>query len=479
MNIKPNTLCCANALTLMERLENESIDFIFLDMPWFIHFSQKKNLEHKQLIFNILQQAKRIVSANGSLCVFSETEVDIELTPIIDRLFSIDDYLKKYEVKSNRRRFGNGLIIFTISFITKDTKRAFFNNKINRTDEELKRMFPYVDEVGKYRITLHPYQRDENNQRIKVKRYANENSIFKEYDNIWEDIDFINPNTQGLPTTLLERILQIATQSDYIVLEPFAGRGVMVDVAEKMGLNWIASEGSQEGIDIIKNRLVNTDFSYLSQTDLEAISVVWNDYEEFDYEKIISNLQAQLEEIRKVTNLDIQRTYLQTNYPFYNRLQAYSKEQLAFGLYCLEVSIPMLNIGNYASAILLFCKALEFEVKKILKNFKANCSFNRGRYPYIENYNYKNFRSFLYDEKITFAQMIHTIKEAFVNTETLFVNFKNFLLSLKREIEWQTIIDKTQILITPRNEAAHTTSMTEQEAIDSKELVFEALTLIV
>ncbi len=80
--------------------------------------------------------------------------------------------------------------------------------------------------------------------------------------NIWTDIDPINMMAKerlGYPTqkplALLERIIQVSSNPDSVICDPFCGCGTAIAAAQKLGRKWIGIDITHLSITVQKNRL--------------------------------------------------------------------------------------------------------------------------------------------------------------------------------------------------------------------------------
>ena len=110
--------------------------------------------------------------------------------------------------------------------------------------------------------------RDEHNKSVYAK---DSDGSFKHGDkkkgvplsDVW-DIPYLNPKAKervGYPTQkpliLLERIVQLVTTKDDIVLDPFCGSGTTCVAASRLGRKYIGIDKSPEAVELSKNRIEN------------------------------------------------------------------------------------------------------------------------------------------------------------------------------------------------------------------------------
>lgn len=97
------------------------------------------------------------------------------------------------------------------------------------------------------------------------KQFLNESSGKSQLDDVWTDINMLNPVAKerlGYPTqkplALLERILNASSNPGDIVLDPFCGCGTTVDAAQKLNRRWIGIDITYIAVDLILKRLSHT-----------------------------------------------------------------------------------------------------------------------------------------------------------------------------------------------------------------------------
>jgi DNA modification methylase len=94
------------------------------------------------------------------------------------------------------------------------------------------------------------------------KQYLSESSGTVQVDDVWTDINAINPvarERQGYPTqkpeALLERIIEASSAAGHVVLDPFCGCGTTLAVAERLKRRWIGIDISPTAVRIMRRRL--------------------------------------------------------------------------------------------------------------------------------------------------------------------------------------------------------------------------------
>lgn len=140
------------------------------------------------------------------------------------------------------------------------------------------------------------------------KQYLAESSGTRQIDDVWTDVNSINPVAQerlGYPTqkplALLERIISASSNEGDVVLDPFCGCGTTIDAAEKLRRRWIGIDITYLAIDLIRKRLRHTYGSQIEDTytihgipaDLDGARALFAE-NPFDFERwAVSLIDAQ------------------------------------------------------------------------------------------------------------------------------------------------------------------------------------------
>ena len=334
--MKNNTLIHADALTVFERIESESIDLVYLDPPWFSMEAMQKDKKQKhdekehhiEFIYKILQQAKRVLKDTGSLVFHSEPLYNIKFQPLIAKVFKTENFIQEYVIP--QRKYRGSQKHSTMLFYGKSEKH-YFDNQIKMTEEEINSLFPYLEKRGHFQlvspfmshnrptlvyewngvkppsgsswkypqVTLEELFEQGNIEtsrsgRPMIKRFVNPDSLKKEISTVWHDITtfHVHPyNKYGTsqPEELIKRVIGMTTKENNLVLDPFCGSGTSLVVSSKMDRNWIGVDNSILAMSVTKERLHEyeffNNFTYLEELEIKKEAIIWNNY--VQYERVI------------------------------------------------------------------------------------------------------------------------------------------------------------------------------------------------
>jgi len=259
-----------------------------------------------------LIELHRVLKSSGSLFLHCDPVASHYLKILLDSIFGPLRFRNEIIWK---RTFAHGNVTQRLGDVT-DTILYFTKTKSFKwhqpfrtlSDEETKGKFPNSDQDGRkwqsvtlrnpsVRPNLHyPYQASNgvtyrphpngwscNIERMKkydhegrlhypstpdgalrLKMYADE-SKGERLQSLWDDIPPIGAQAQerlGYPTqkplALLERIIEIASDKDDTILDPFCGCGTAIDAAEKLGRRWVGIDITYLAIHVIEGRLTRS-----------------------------------------------------------------------------------------------------------------------------------------------------------------------------------------------------------------------------
>jgi len=255
---------CLTHFSESQILEGENIDLTFLDPP----FNQDKeynswndNLpehEYWQMMEQVCKGVYKITS-NGGAIYFMQREKNTEyVLQCLHKtgwvLQNIIIWKKKTSAVPCSNKFGKHYQI--IAFATKDTTPRVFNRL--RISPPLPANYKYERENGVYLTDVWDDIRE-----LTSGYFAGDEAIRKESGERF--------HKQQSPIALLLRIILSSTRIGDTILDPFAGTGTTLIVAEQLKRKSIGIEIDSENVKCIKNRL-----KFVSKSD--SVTRFYNDY---------------------------------------------------------------------------------------------------------------------------------------------------------------------------------------------------------
>lgn len=292
-----------DCLEIMKKMKSESVDLIYLDPPYFtnkVHrlYDRTRTTEFKfddlwenwneyaEFLKPRLILMKKLLRSTGSIFFHCDKTASHVVRTILDAVFGEDNF--QSEIIWYYKRWSNAKAGFlpahqTIFFYSK-TKNFKFNviygdySHTTNVDQILQKRTK--DAHGKS-----VYSRDETGEHV-----PSDVKSGVPLSDVWE-MPYLNPKAKeraGYPTQkplhLLERILQVATDSGDFVLDPFCGSGTTVVAAKILNRHAMGIDISNEAIQVsreriesqirsISNLLIHGRESY-NEADLGAIAIL-------------------------------------------------------------------------------------------------------------------------------------------------------------------------------------------------------------
>ena len=271
-----NSISTGDCLHIMKSIDDESIDLIYLDPPFFterkhVLKNRDRNKEfsfddiwgsdraYAKFLEDRIERMRSILKKDGSIFVHCDKSGQHIIRAILDRVFGASRF--QSEIIWTYRRWSNskrGLLPAhqTIYFYSK-SKEFTFNTQYTSYSETTN-----IDQILQRRT------RDEHNKSVYE---FDSNGEFKHGDkkkgvplsDVW-DIPFLNPKAKervGYPTQkpllLLDRIIQIASNEGDVVLDPFCGSGTTCVSAKLLNRNFIGIDESPDAVTLAKERINN------------------------------------------------------------------------------------------------------------------------------------------------------------------------------------------------------------------------------
>jgi len=291
----------------------KNIDFIYMDPPYDTNrnftldsksdktgFSDKWDSNtYEEWLSTLISKLKKTLSRQGTLVVHISSENSFIIEKVLREKFKNIEkiYWKRCHGKNTvKNKFG---AVIDVLFVAYDTKRIFNDVRIP-IEENSVWAFKNKDDVGCYSLgalkhdrtrkgymysILHDNVEYKNEYGWKsskevVEEMISENRIHfvpkshnmyikvykhehtgKPLSNLWDDIHSITRTTKDprlyptqKPQKLLERLINIFTNQDSIVLDPVCGSGTTGFVADKLNRKCIMMDINEEVLPIIKKR---------------------------------------------------------------------------------------------------------------------------------------------------------------------------------------------------------------------------------
>ncbi|WP_346920727.1 site-specific DNA-methyltransferase [Clostridium sp. UBA7339] len=263
-----------DSLVKLREISEKSVDLIYLDPPFFTQKTQKQKTrdnekeysfddkwdsidEYRLYIQERLIECKRVLKKSGSIFLHCDKAASHHLRIALDNVFGANNF--QSEIIWTYKRWSNskkGLLNNhqNIYFYSK-TSDFKFNTVYTEYSETTN-----VDQILQDRVRnkhgKSEYKKDENGDVVlgKAKKGV-------PMSDIWE-IPYLNPKAAervGYPTQkpilLLERIIDIVTDENDVVLDPFMGSGTTLVAAKLKNRNYIGIDKSEDAIQLAKRRL--------------------------------------------------------------------------------------------------------------------------------------------------------------------------------------------------------------------------------
>lgn len=265
-----------DCLKELKKIENKSVDLIYLDPPFFTQrrhslksrdnskeYSFEDNWEniesYKNYIKERVVECKRVLKDTGSIFLHCDRTASHYLRFALDEVFGVDNF--QSEIVWAYKRWSNSKkgLLNTHQIIYFYSKASNF--KFNRIFDAYSPT-TNIDQIFQKRV------RDENGK-TKYKKSENgdyeiiEQKMGVPLSDVWE-IPYLNPKAServGYPTQkpiiLLERIIQLVTDKSDVVLDPFCGSGTTLIAAVLLDRKYIGIDISEDAIELTKKRLNN------------------------------------------------------------------------------------------------------------------------------------------------------------------------------------------------------------------------------
>ena len=308
MTQQTNVIHCGDNLHIMQEMEDESVDLIYLDPPFFSnrHYEViwgddqelrcfddhwKGGIEHYiGWMSERLKEMYQILKPTGSIYLHCDWHAVFYLKVEMDKIFGMKNFKnqitwQRSNSKNNATKKYNEICDY-ILFYTKTDEYTFKQQYIHNDNKGSQPIVSkasgrFYCEVGTSRyfkdidktITLNDTHGWRWKQE-KIDEFLDSGGEFthgayprkimsdkKPINNIWCDI-YMHPSSKeilGYPTqkpkALLERIIETSSNEGDIILDPFCGCGTALDAAKELGRQYIGIDVSPTACPVIADRL--------------------------------------------------------------------------------------------------------------------------------------------------------------------------------------------------------------------------------
>lgn len=265
-----------DCLLELKKVADKSVDLIYLDPPFFTQKKQSlrtrdnskkysfkdtwENIEsYKKYIQARLLECRRVLKNTGSIFLHCDRSASHHLRIALDDVFGVKNFQSEivwiYKRWSNSKK---GLLnAHQVIYFYSKTSSFKFNKAY-----EAYSLTTNIDQIFQKRV------RDNNGKTVYKKSENGNSELIEEkmgvpLSDVWE-IPYLNPKANervGYPTQkpiiLLEKIIELTTDKEDVVLDPFCGSGTTLVTALLLGRKYIGIDISLDAIELTKKRLMN------------------------------------------------------------------------------------------------------------------------------------------------------------------------------------------------------------------------------
>jgi len=262
-----NRLILGDNLEILKTIDSETIDLIYLDPPFFSNRNYEViwgdegevrsfqdrwsgGIDHYiAWLKERIEQMHRILKTTGSIFLHCDWHANAYIrVDILDKIFGTNNL--RNEIIWSYQRWTAGKSAFqkthdTIFFYSKSKTNKFnvLTEAYSEKSAHQAKRFTKI-EAGKL-----------------VQNYTEDTIREKSMRDVWE-ISILNSQAKeriGYPTqkpeTLLQRIIECASDEGDTVLDPFVGGGTTVAVADRLNRKWIGIDQSVQAVKVTELRL--------------------------------------------------------------------------------------------------------------------------------------------------------------------------------------------------------------------------------
>lgn len=263
-------------MDIVRSIDENSVDLIYLDPPFFTERKHKlktrdrskefsfddvwgSDLSYGDFVYERIKLMKNVLKETGSIFVHCDKSGEHIVRAILDNVFGDDCF--QSEIIWHYKRWSNskkGLLPSHQNIYFYSKSKSFKFNTILTSYSETTNIDQILQNRTRDKNNKSVYQIDKNGQFMHGKE-----KIGVPLSDVWE-IPYLNPKAKervGYPTQkpllLLERIIELATDPDDLVLDPFCGSGTTCVAAKLLKRKYIGIDKSEDAVSLSNERLSN------------------------------------------------------------------------------------------------------------------------------------------------------------------------------------------------------------------------------
>jgi site-specific DNA-methyltransferase (adenine-specific) len=244
---------CNDNLDELRKIQDDSIDLIYIDPPFYTQKNWKKfddtweSIDHyMEFMRPRINEARRVLKDDGSIYVHVDHHASHHVRSLLDGAFAPENFNNEiiWSYRKWGKRKGFNITHDTIFLYSKDRKKTKFNHLYQPLSKSTLKRFKGKKVSGGNTKT--------------VLDHDSEGSLMGD---VWEIPILVahSKEWQSYPTQkpvkLVERMIKASTDEGDIVLDFFAGSGTTCAAASNLGRKSICIDKNKEACNIMEERL--------------------------------------------------------------------------------------------------------------------------------------------------------------------------------------------------------------------------------
>ncbi len=254
-NLKINEILHLDCFEVLAKLENEIVDLAILDPPYNLKKADwdtfKSDSDFFEFTFSWIDELIPKLKQNGSLYIFNTPyNCAFILQHLVNHGLDYQNWItwdKRDGMGGARRRFSNGQE--TILFFTKGKKHTFNFDDVRVPYESVARI-KHAEKKGILKNGKRWYPNPNGRLCGEVWHITSARHKNKVNGKV-RKLGHATPK----PLELIERIMKASSNKGDLVLDFFVGTGTTALAANKLGRNFLCSDGSEEYVALARSKL--------------------------------------------------------------------------------------------------------------------------------------------------------------------------------------------------------------------------------